>query len=123
MGWPGLDTPMAPDAGHGSGMEAEPAEGGERGGARDPLKIWSTWKMFEDEELKRERDVQELLQRLREEAIRDHAKVADWLRGHPGIATMLVQAIPNPAAGQGWNMDSQSNGGGPMSDGAGGFFV
>jgi hypothetical protein len=110
-----FDPPQSP-------QDAQQAQQNETG--QQQFKIWSTFKMFEDEELKRQRDVQDMLQRLREEALRDQTKVADFLREHPELTAMLVQAIPTPSP-NGWNMPSGDSGGGSgaVSDGAGGFFL
>jgi hypothetical protein len=75
------------------------------------------WKMFEEEEEKRdkimrEQDVLDLLQRLREEAVHDERGVATFLRAHP----QLVSAMSEVMIGAGAN-----NGVDPASGGSGNF--
>lgn len=119
---------LDPRAARAEGRAADPH--GTSGPNDDPqFRIWSTFKMFEDEELQRQQDILEMLKRIREAAQLDEQRVRDWLNANPELRDKLNQAvlpIARTAPAGGWNLPSgpaSGGSGGIVSDGAGGFFV
>lgn len=83
-----LDAPDAPDP---SGLRRRQEQEAQ-------LKVWSTFKMFEDEELQREQDILEMLKRLREAAQLDAEGVQALLEGSPEAASKITEAISRVTA-------------------------
>lgn len=105
----------APAGAEPASLPPDPADSPENrgvdlGGEDGAFKIWSTFKLYEDQDLTRQQDIQELLQRLRETAQKDTEGAAAFLRSRPELSSMLIAALQNPAASSGWSPSSGSTG-------------